>query len=213
MFFSRSSFKIELALPNRLKKAMTTKCMSVYIVEDEPVTRKALRIFLGKHGSDMEVIGEAETAELGVQQIQQLRPSIALLDIGLPGMNGIDAANRIKAMSPDTKVLMLTNYEDEASILAAFSAGADGYVFKAGFRDSLDLAMRTVRIGTVWLDPRIAQQILNLAVKKGETGLTNLSIQDRNKLEEVAHATCEDGVCLVEPTFLQKLQRIKPVRT
>ncbi|MBX9573390.1 MAG: response regulator transcription factor [Candidatus Obscuribacterales bacterium] len=191
---------------------MTTKCMSVYIVEDEPVTRKALRFFLGKHSADIEVIGEAETAELGVQQIQKLRPSIALLDIGLPGMNGIDAANRIKAMSPDTKVLMLTNYEDEASILAAFNAGADGYVFKAGFRDSLDLAMRTVKIGAVWLDPRIAQQILNLAIKKGDHGLTNLSPQDRNKLEEVAHATCEDGVCLVEPTFLQKLQRIKPLR-
>ncbi len=193
---------------------MTTKCMNVYIVEDEPVTRKALRIFLGKHSADIEIIGEAETAELGIQQIQKLRPSIALLDIGLPGMNGIDAAHRIKSTSPETKVLMLTNYEDESSILAAFNAGADGYVFKAGFKDSLDLAMRTVKIGAVWLDPRIAQQILNLAIKKGDNGgLTNLSAQDRHKLEEVAHAACEDGVCLVEPTFLQKLQRIKPVRT
>ena len=185
--------------------------MSVYIVEDEPVTRKALKIFLGKHSADIDVIGEAETAELGVQQIQRLKPSIALLDIGLPGMNGIDAANQIKAMSPETKVLMLTNYEDEASILAAFNAGADGYVFKAGFRESLDLAMRTVKIGAVWLDPRIAQQILNLAIKRGDKGLTNLSQNDRNKLEEVAHAACEDGVCLVEPTFLKKLQRIKPL--
>lgn len=193
---------------------MTTKCMSVYIVEDEPVTRKALRMFLVKHSADIEIIGEAETAELGIQQIQKMRPSIALLDIGLPGMNGIDAAHRIKSMSPETKVLMLTNHEDESSILGAFNAGADGYVFKAGFKDSLDLAMRTVKIGAVWLDPRIAQQILNLAIKKGDDGgLTNLSPQDRHKLEEVAHATCEDGVCLVEPRFLQKLQRIKPVRT
>lgn len=193
---------------------MTTKCMSVYIIEDEPVTRKALRIYLQKFSNDIQVLGESSNAEAGLAEVRDLNPTIALLDIGLPGMNGIDAAQEIKARSPKTKVLMLTNYEDEASILAAFNAGADGYVFKADFTESLDLAMRTVKFGTVWLDPKIAQQILKLAVKPNASSpLTGLTKQDREKLEEVAHATCEDGVCLVDPGFLQKLQRVKPVPT
>ena len=185
--------------------------MSVFIVEDEPVTRKALRLYFDKTTSDdLMLIGEAGDAEIGVKQIQQLRPSIALLDIGLPGMNGITAAQKIKAISPETKVVMLTNQEDESSILAAFNAGADGYVFKAGFRESLELAIRTVRIGAVWLDPKIAQQILQMAVRNnGSNGNSVLSPQDKERLEEVAHAGCDDGVCLVDPGFLQNLQRIK----
>lgn len=187
---------------------MTTKVISVYIVEDDLVTRKALRLFLDRCAAEIEILGEAGDAEHGLQRIQQLRPSIALLDIGLPGMNGITAAQKIKEFCPSTKVIMLTNYEDEASILAAFTAGADGYVFKAGFTESLDLAMRTVKLGAVWLDPRIAQQILNLAIQKGSV-VKQLNQQDRNRLEEVAHADCSDGVCLVDPSFLQKLQRAK----
>ena len=190
---------------------MTSNCMSVFIVEDEPVTRKALRLYFDKTTSDdLMLIGEAGDAEIGVKQIQQLRPSIALLDIGLPGMNGITAAQKLNAISPYTTVVMRTNQEDESSILAAFNAGAYGYVFKAGFRESLELAIRTVRIGAVWLDPKIAQQILQMAVRNnGSNGNSVLSPQDKERLEEVAHAGCDDGVCLVDPGFLQNLQRIK----
>ncbi len=189
--------------------------IDIFFVEDSDVLRFCLRNFV-ERVSDFHLIGEAANGVDGVEQILATHPAVALIDIGLPDLDGISVARRIKAALPETKVLMLTASDDEKDIFESLDAGADGYVLKGEYSTNLEMAVRSVRVGAVWLDPGIAKLVLKRAQGSAKNQLvserTGFTSDDMQRLDQVAASDCKDGVCLVEPEFMTKLRGLnKPV--
>lgn len=132
----------------------------VLIVEDHLMVRMGLSLILEKIG-DIELIGEAEDGLDGVIKAKNLLPDVVLMDIGLPEIDGIEATKRIKETNPEIKVLMFTSRDSEDDVLAAFEAGANGYIMKGANAEQTERAIKAVSEGTGWLDPQIARVVLS----------------------------------------------------
>jgi DNA-binding NarL/FixJ family response regulator len=182
----------------------------VLIVEDEPVTRRGLQLFVAGLAG-VEIAGIAVSGEEALKGVEALKPDLVLMDIGLPGIDGIEAARQIKKMNAAQRILMLTADDSAEAVISAFSAGADGYVLKTSFAGNLELAIRTVHCGSIWLDPQIARSILSLAVSSpGSKDSFALSSKQESILSKVAGSSnCKGGVCFVEPAFLAGLKRLR----
>ena len=100
--------------------------IKVAIIEDFKLTRVGLRCALNEN-NDMNVVAEAEDAIEGLKLIERSKPDVILMDLGLPGMNGIEATIKVKEMCPDTKVIALTSHDREEEVIAALSSGASAY--------------------------------------------------------------------------------------
>lgn len=138
--------------------------MSVVLIEDHELTRLGIRAAL-QQGDEIDVIGEASNAIDGLKLLEVAKPDIAVVDIGLPDLDGSELTKRFKASlitqeSPDTKVLILTMQDQEELVLAAFAAGADSYYMKDASRHRLLEALRVTHDGYAWIDPAIAQIVL-----------------------------------------------------
>jgi two-component system NarL family response regulator len=187
--------------------------IEVFFVEDNEVIRFCLRSFLKKI-PDFILVGDAADGAIALEKIKQVHPTVALVDIGLPGLNGIELTKNLKSSVPGLRVLILTASDDPNDIFASLDAGADGYVLKGDFSDTLEMAIRSVKIGAVWLDPGIARQVLDMtqrtltpAVRRALGPMPQLSEQEEQVLNGVAASNCKDGVCLIDPAFLHKLKR------
>ena len=148
----------------------TTKLISVVIVEDYKLTRVGLRSTINEF-ENIRVIGEAEDAKAGLEIIQREKPDVILMDLGLPEMNGIEATQRVKELSPDSKVIILTSHDRDEEVLAALGSGASAYCLKDIDPKTLSDVIRNVSKGACWLDPAIAQVALNLFPKPENTSL------------------------------------------
>lgn len=138
--------------------------MNVVFIEDHELTRLGIRAAL-QQGDEVEVIGEASNAIDGLKLLEVAKPDVAVVDIGLPDLDGIELTKRFKASlsaqePPNTKVLILTMQDQEELVLAAFAAGADSYCMKDASRNRLLEALRVTYEGYVWIDPAIAQIVL-----------------------------------------------------
>jgi len=183
--------------------------VDLFVVEDNKLVRVAVTKLISRIG-DFKVVGFAEDGKSAVEDIIAKRPQIAIVDIGLPSLDGIEVTRRIKAALPQLKVVMLTASDSDAHVIEALNAGADGYVLKEVFGDRLEMAIRSVRIGAVWLDPAIAKRLLVLAKHAsqpalGPTATPTLSEADVSLLGAVAESECTDGACMVDAIFLKKL--------
>lgn len=138
-----------------------TKQITIILVEDHSLMRQGIRNTL-EQVPDMEVIGEAEDGQQGVELIEKLKPDIALMDIRLPKLNGIAVVRRIKETAPHTKALMLSAYDDDDYILALMEIGAWGYLLKTTKTDVLIEAIRSVHAGEPVLDPAVAARVARL---------------------------------------------------
>ena len=136
------------------------KIIRIIIVEDYKLTRVGLRMALNEF-DDLEVISEAQDAEKGLELIQQLKPDIVIMDLGLPGMSGLEATQKAQEISPDTKVIILTSHGQEEEVLAALGTGAKAYCLKDISPETLALVIKNVALGGCWLDPNIANYVLN----------------------------------------------------
>jgi DNA-binding NarL/FixJ family response regulator len=132
----------------------------VLIADDHPVVRDGTRILLQRE-SDMEVVGEAADGEEAVALAQQLKPDVAIVDIAMPKMNGIEATKQIKVHCPSTAVLILSAYDDDAYVFALLEAGAAGYLLKYAHGNQVVEAVRAVRSGESVLAPSVARKVLN----------------------------------------------------
>lgn len=142
--------------------------LKVVLVEDHPIFREGLRaLVVSSLGYD--VVGEAENGDQAVEICRQCAPDLVLMDLSLPGMNGIEAAQRIKAHAPRTLVLAVTVHLDDEYIAAAFQAGIDGYVLKDANRSEIIEAIRTVVSGRPYLSPEVSERVIRGFVK-GSTG-------------------------------------------
>jgi DNA-binding NarL/FixJ family response regulator len=136
----------------------------VVLVEDHDLTRFGVRAMLREHGN-IELVGEARDARSGLKVIQETHPDVAIVDIGLPDMNGVELTQQLRAMQAEagvspTKVLIMTMQDDQEIVLAAFAAGADSYCMKDISGDRLSEAVEVTADGHGWIDPAIAKIVL-----------------------------------------------------
>jgi len=148
-----------------------TDVVKVIIVEDYKLTRVGLRSSLNEF-KEVEVIAESETAETGIQMIKDLRPDVVLMDLGLPGINGIEATQQIKDFDSNI-IIVLTSHERDEEVLAALGSGAQAYCLKDIEPETLVNVIKNVKQGAVWLDPNVAQVALKLFPKPESTKVLN----------------------------------------
>lgn len=131
----------------------------VLIVEDQEIARVGLKVIL-ETTYKLDVVGLAQDGQEAVNLALQLQPTVTLMDIGLPILNGIEATKKIKLENSGLRIIMLTSHDDDRHIFAALSAGADGYCLKETTAQQLVMAIRAVSEGAAWLDPGIASRVL-----------------------------------------------------
>ena len=136
----------------------------VVIVEDYKLTRIGLRSTLNEF-ENVTVIGEAEDAVSGLEIIQREKPDVVLMDLGLPGMNGLEATMKVKEVSPDTNVVILTSHERGEEVVAALGAGACSYCVKDIDPNVLSQVITSAAKGACWIDATVAKVALNLFPK------------------------------------------------
>ncbi len=136
------------------------------LADDHAVVRSGLRMLLEAQ-PDMTIVGEAETGQEAIRRVAELSPDVVLMDIEMPGMNGIEATRRIKANAPASAVLALTMYEDDQYFFEMLRAGASGYVPKRAAPDESVSAIRAVSRGEVFLYPSLAGRLVQDYLRRG----------------------------------------------
>jgi len=131
----------------------------VLLADDHPVVRRGLAALLGTL-DDFEVVGEAEDGKAAVREAQLTKPDVVLMDVRMPGMDGVDATRRIREVVPDVAVLMLTMYDEDATVFTAMQAGAQGYLLKGAEQDEIADAIKAVVRGQAIFGPGIATRLL-----------------------------------------------------
>ena len=132
---------------------------TVVLVEDHALTRAGLRTALDAAG-DLRVVAEAGDGPSGLEAIVSHRPDVAVIDLGLPGMDGVELTRRVRIVSPQTRIAILTVQDLETEILAALAAGADAYSLKTSSPDRIVAAIRSAADGGAYFDPRIAHVVM-----------------------------------------------------
>ena len=157
--------------------------LRVLLVDDHPVVRLGLRALLESE-PDMEVVGEAGNGAEAVTRTQELRPDIVIMDISMPEMDGLEATRRIRALDPDTHVLILTVHAQERYLFPVLKAGAAGYVLKSTVDTELVNAIRVVAQGGAFLYPSATRMVLEdylNRLQQGEVGDTYEQLSDRER--------------------------------
>ncbi|MCO6452525.1 MAG: response regulator transcription factor [Caldilineales bacterium] len=133
--------------------------IQVFIADDHPIVRRGIKGLLQTE-ADMEVVGEAANGRDAVTEVQRLQPDIVLMDLVMPGMDGIEAIKNIRAEGLETRILVLTSFATDDKVFPAIKAGALGYLIKDTVPDELVRAIRQVQLGQPTLHPAIAQKLL-----------------------------------------------------
>ncbi len=138
--------------------------LRIFLADDHAVVREGLKTLVNAQ-SDMEVVGEAADGNSAVQAVAAYLPDVAIMDISMPGLNGIQATVELKRVCPHVKVLALSVHEDLSYLQELLHAGASGYVLKRAAADALIQAVRTVASGAVYLDPPLAEKMVCRAIQ------------------------------------------------
>lgn len=161
----------------------------ILVADDHTLFRSGLRALFGSV-SDTEVVGEAATGEEAVTQAAELEPDVVLMDIQMPGINGIEATRRILESSPNTAVVMVTMFKDDDSVFAAMRAGARGYVLKGADQDEILRVIRAVADGEALFGKEIAERLMSFfsTPKKEDPAVAfpELTAREREVLDLIA---------------------------
>ena len=158
--------------------------MRVLLAEDHQIVRQGVRGLLEKAGH--EVVGEASDGQEAVKLARILFPDIAVLDIAMPRLNGLDTAREIRSLSPKTKTILLTAYTDKAYIMEAIKVGAKGYVVKTEAADDLIRAIREISRGEIYLSPSIANSFVGAYLEDSQLPADSLTRRERQVLHLIA---------------------------
>jgi two-component system response regulator NreC len=139
----------------------------ILIADDHTLVRSGLKLILAAQ-PDFELVGEAATGEETIARTKELVPDILLLDIGMPGMNGVDAARVIRRDIPEVRIVVLTMYDDDAYLHQFLQMGAAGYVMKQAADTELVTAIRAVQRGESFIDPSLTRQLIDLYLKQSQ---------------------------------------------
>lgn len=155
--------------------------MKLLLVDDDALIRKSLRITLGRE-ADITVVGEAEDGADALEKCKELQPDVVLMDIRMPGMDGIAATGLIKERYPNIHIMMLTTFDDKPYISQALAAGADGYLIKTDKIADIAGKLRLLVSGTSVLDSGVLQKL----AQRENPALKELTSRERDIARLVA---------------------------
>jgi DNA-binding NarL/FixJ family response regulator len=158
------------------------------VVDDHPAYRRGLDLMLAD-AADITVVGEADTGEKALEQAAALAPDVILMDLRMPGLDGIEATRRLTRSGSAAAVVVLTMFQDDDSVFAAMRAGARGYLLKGAEQDEIIRAIRAVAAGEAIFGPEIAQRVIaHFTSGAGSTAAAFPALTDRERevLEMVA---------------------------
>ena len=158
--------------------------MRILLADDHQIVREGLRALLERAGH--EVVGEAADGHEACKMARTLNPDIAVIDISMPLLNGLDAVREIRSLSPDIKSIVLTMYPDKAYVLQALKVGAKGFVLKSQAADDLLRALREVARGEVYLSPGVAASVVDAYINNSDIATDPLTPRERQVLQLVA---------------------------
>src|SRR6185437_16537144 len=135
------------------------QAITVLIIDDHQLVREGVRNFLQRQ-RDITVVGEADSGQEGLRLVGELVPDVVLMDLVMPEMDGIETTRRLKQISPDSQVIVLTSFDDDQHILPAIRAGALSYILKDVGTAALADAVRKAAIGEVVMTPQVAARVM-----------------------------------------------------
>jgi DNA-binding NarL/FixJ family response regulator len=166
-----------------------TKPHRLMIVEDHALLRTALANLLAQD-DELVIVGEADNGRDAMHAVGKLKPDLVLMDLSMPGIGGIEAIAEIKRRHPETRIIALTVHRADEYIHAALRAGADGYVLKESTHEELQVAIRTVLAGKVFLTPHVAGRVIKSYLGgdgvRSSRPLDTLTLREREVLKLVA---------------------------
>src|SRR5215213_1081087 len=139
--------------------------LRVFFADDHELVREGLRALVNSQ-SDMECVGEASDGRAAVEQVQKILPDVAVLDVSMPGLNGLEAAKKIKDCCPEVRLVTLTRHTDDGYLQQLLKAGVSGYVLKQSASAVLLTAVRAVATGNLFLDPASTGKVIGNYVGK-----------------------------------------------
>jgi DNA-binding NarL/FixJ family response regulator len=168
----------------------------VLIVDDHPVFRFGLRSLLTSI-PEMEVVGEATSGEAAIEEATSLQPDIILMDINMPGLNGIEATQQILSTQPEIGILVITMFDDD-SVFDAMQAGARGYLLKGADPDETIRAIHSVASGAAIFSPKVAQRLITYFGRSKDTATSEtfpeLTEREREILELIAQGLTNSAI-------------------
>jgi len=170
--------------------------LRIILAEDHTIVLEGLRALLEKEG--FEIVGEAQDGRSAVELAAKFKPDIAILDIAMPALNGVDAAREILRASPDTRTILLTIHEDNQYVVEALRAGVSGYLLKTKAASDLVQAIKEVSRGGLYLSPGLSRDVVKSFLENKEIKADPLSPREREVLQLIAEGktTKEVGAIL-----------------
>lgn len=185
----------------------------VLIVDDHAIVRKGIRALLSEVDG-FEVVGEADNGHEAVLRAQETQPDVILMDLLMPGMDGIEATRQITSRQPQTRILVLTSFAADSKVFPAIKAGAAGYLLKDSSPDELVRAIRQVHRGEPSLHPTIARKLLQEVARPAELQPAPEALTDREMTvlrliaQGLSNQEIADRIAVSEPTVRAHVSRI-----
>lgn len=167
----------------------------VVLADDHALVRQGIRSLLEREG--FQIVAEASDGHEALRHVQSLKPDIAVMDISMPILNGLDAARQMSLSSPQAKTILLTQHAEEAFLSAALEAGVKGYVLKTQIASELIQAMRQVSRGDVYLSPGVSRAVMEAYRSKSEKQKDPLTTRERQVLQLIAEGKSTKNVASV----------------
>jgi len=159
--------------------------MRVLVADDHTLVRAGLIALIAKL-PEMEVVAEAADGREALRLVRDLQPDLVLMDIAMPGLNGLESAERIHGIHPKTKIIILSMHSNEEYVAQALKAGAAGYLLKDAATAELEMALKSVSMGQFYLSPAISRQVVDNLLHGGPSGLDVLTPRQREILQLIA---------------------------
>jgi len=147
----------------------------ILLCDDHLLIRASLKSLIGEFPG-IEVVGEAGDGREALDHVAKLRPNVVLMDIAMPGLNGLEAARRLVKDQPQVRVVMLSMHSDESHVLQALRAGASGYVLKGSAPRELEMAIEAVARGEIFLSPAISKHVIDVYLNRAEGQANSLDL-------------------------------------
>jgi two-component system response regulator NreC len=167
----------------------------VVLADDHALVRQGLKSLLEREG--FQIVAEASNGQEALHHVQSLNPDIAVMDISMPILNGLEAARQIAVSAPQAKTILLTQHADEQYLAAALEAGVKGYVLKTQIANELIQALRQVSRGDVYLSPGVSRALMEAYRSKSETRKDPLTSRERQVLQLIAEGKSTKDVASV----------------
>ena len=176
------------------------KKIRVVVADDHTILRQGIKALLDNQ-EEIEVVGEAKDGREAIKAIEELSPDVILMDIAMPGLNGLEATRRIKKKFPMTKVVVLTMHTNEEYIFQILNAGADGYLVKETAFQDLISAINSVHRGEAFMSPSISKKVMTDYIQRAQgeekVGFDTLTTREREILQLVAEGNSNKKIAEV----------------